>query len=207
MKTYYKGVTSIVAIFMTLILFSCQDELIEPIDTLSKTTDENLSKKGKPPKGDSRIDYWVSLDAGTLLDWDGQTHVNELISACDGTVNSVQTLLWFNDCTSPVEPAFTPVDGGSLGELNYGAIRPATGDSGGTGEYGLRMTDSNNTNYYYHFEGPVIDLSIKSDKDIAIYQSGVLKFKERVRKDKKWVVIYHETDIEISIGIITIKPL
>ena len=100
MKTYLKGIKTVAVIFLSLALFSCQDEQIELQDTLSTTPDELMLNKGP------RVNFLVTLNKGTL----GSTTDNLLLSVCDGTVNSVQTLLWFNDCTDDLgetEPAFS----------------------------------------------------------------------------------------------------
>ena len=145
------------------------------------------------------MNYSVTLAEGTFA----LNTSNLLLSPCAGTVNSKQTLLWFSgECSLP------SFDGGVYGPLYYGSIRPATGESGGTGEYILRMTDLD-TNYWWTFTGNTLDLSNTNypGEVVSINASGELWYKERVRDGKKWVVIQVPTGIYISIGEIIIEPL
>jgi len=95
MKTYIKGIKTVAVIFLSLALFSCQEEQIEPQDTLSRTTDEILSEKGKPIKDNTtnNIEYNVTLTwpfSSTLPDV-LVTGVN-----CTASNSTTQDLVYFN---------------------------------------------------------------------------------------------------------------
>lgn len=209
MKTYYKGVASIVAIFMTLILFSCQDELIEPQDTLSTTPDELMLNKGP------RVNFLVTLNRGSL---DVSTD-NLLLSVCDGTVNSKQTLLWFDDdCLSkkerrePLEHKdrfITAFDD----NFYLHSIRPPTesfeGYEDGLGRYtfGMRgFEDSeqySNADYRGFFKGPVVDFS--EGGTYPINNSLIELYSGWIHYD--WGNDYNvSADLYMAIGEIVITP-
>ena len=111
MKTYYKGVTSIAAIFMTLILFSCQVEQIEPIDTLSTESNQNMSKPGNGNGGGGNVVYYnVKINNTFGIPWEGDILITDP-NGCAATNNSKQTVVWFdNGC----DIIFTTSDGTNL---------------------------------------------------------------------------------------------
>ena len=99
MKTYLKGIKTVAVIFLSLVLFSCQDEQIEPIDTLSTETNQLASR---------RTNFIV-----TLTDT-GYTGPATLIASdeCWGTTNTKQDLLWFvYDCWPTFEVCHEDEDG------------------------------------------------------------------------------------------------
>ena len=209
MNTYLKGIKTVAVIFLSLALFSCQEEQIEPQDTLSTTPDELMLNKGP------RVNFMVTLNEGTL---DADTP-DLLTSICDGTVNSKQTLLWFDDdCLSKKERRealehkdkfITAFDD----NFYLHAIRPPTesfeGYEEGYGRYtfGMRgFEDSllySNADYRGFFKGPVVDLSKGdtypiNDVDITLY-SGWTHY--------DWGNDYDvPTNLVIAIGHIVITP-
>lgn len=98
MKTYLKGINTLVVIFLSLALFSCQEEQIEQVDTLSTTPDQDMLKPGKGNGGGGgRVNYTVSLEPTDT------TPIPLLVTSedCIGTCNNTQTLLWFSsDCST-----------------------------------------------------------------------------------------------------------
>ena len=210
MKTYLKGMKTVAVIFLSLMLFSCQDEQIELQDTLSTASDELMLNRGKPPKDDNtgRNDFTVSLTNPQNL------FPNALVSVpgCDGTFNSKQTLFWFDDDCDPLYVTIS----GVFGELYLHAIRPATGSNGGDGRYSLSMkgfvdTSNQDVDYRAWFEGPVMDFSNNEIQPYHINDNEIELYSEwtRVRIGKDWVNIPIEegrTGIIITIGTITIAP-
>ena len=100
MKTYLKTIKTVGVIFLSLILFSCQDEQIELQDTLSTETDQLASR---------RTNFIV-----TITDDTGYTGPATLIASdeCWGTMNTKQTLLWFvYDCWPTFEVCHEDEDG------------------------------------------------------------------------------------------------
>ena len=133
MKTYYKGVTSIVAIFMTLILFSCQVEQIEPQETFSSESDQLMLKRG-------RVNYNVSLISGDGL---SSTYLLITPTDCFATSNSKQDLIWFDDaCKRFVTTSNQTV------KLKPSSIRLKGVKNG----YELIMNDSDGETYFGNWE-------------------------------------------------------
>ena len=131
MKTYLKGIKTVAVIFLSLSLFSCQEEQIEPIDTLSTAPNQLMQK---PDKGSNsgRVNYTVSLGTGEIL------LENLLVTEgdCFGTCNNTQTLLWFSsDCSTSFDT------GTEFTDLNLVAIRLDFDDN----KSGVHMTDGSNT--------------------------------------------------------------
>ena len=98
MKTYLKGIKTVAVIFLSLALFSCQDEQIEPIDNLSTESDELMLRgKGKPGGDDTtngNIHYVVILTntSSSSIDGSNLTSWEELSATC----STSQDLLWFD---------------------------------------------------------------------------------------------------------------
>jgi len=120
MKNYIKGIKTVAVIFLSLALFSCQDEQIEPIDTLS-TTDQDMLKPSKD--GGGRVNYKVFLEPSELTPNPLLVTSEETSEdGCFGTCNSTQTLLWFsNDCSTSF--LIISEDGGTQHRLNLQSIR------------------------------------------------------------------------------------
>ncbi len=107
MKTYLKGIKTVAVIFLSLLLFSCQDEQIEPIDTLSTDSDQILLKPGKG-KGGSVVYYDVFLLSGD------QAAGDDLLLTIDGCVatnTSFQPAVSFEE---GCDTEFTTSDGTKL---------------------------------------------------------------------------------------------
>ena len=87
MKTYFKGIKTVAVIFLSLILFSCQDEII--VSEESSITESNqLMLKN------ARVNYKVSLGSGGGL---STTYSLVTNPDCLATCNSKQDLVWFDD--------------------------------------------------------------------------------------------------------------
>jgi len=91
MKTYIKGIKTVAVIFLSLIVFSCQDEQIELQDTLSTESDQLMSRPG------GKTSFNVSLNQG---DWREEENGTLIVNPneCTGTSDK-KNLLWFvYDC-------------------------------------------------------------------------------------------------------------
>lgn len=154
MKTYFKGMKIIAVIFLSLVLFSCQVEQIEPQDVLSTESDQLVSARG------GRTNFIV-----TLTDT-GYTGDATLISSddCWGTTNTKQDLLWFvYDCwpTFNVGGEELTLQGIGLGfstptnELTEFGILMTKGKEGYFGDWtdsGLGELTSTGTSYSYNLD-------------------------------------------------------
>jgi hypothetical protein len=74
MKTYLKGIKTVAVIFLSLALFSCQDEQIETINTFTES-DQNMLRPGQGLDNRTVIvegnewDYWLPVECGSFEDY------------------------------------------------------------------------------------------------------------------------------------------
>lgn len=118
MKTNFKYIKTIAAIFLALVIYSCHDELIEQQD-LSNTNQE-FSKK---PSNKS-IEYWGRFIVNNdFLDDDDETVANQLVSLPPaGNSSSLNfTIQWQPGCTNPgtCDPVFNLHVTGVNSSLDY----------------------------------------------------------------------------------------
>lgn len=88
MKTNFKYIKTVAAIFLALVIYSCHDELIEQQDV--SNTNQEFSKKPKK--------YCGSFVAG---DYNPETVTNLLISSVPGNSSNASTIQWQPGCTNP----------------------------------------------------------------------------------------------------------
>ncbi len=110
MNTYLKGIKTVAVIFLSLTLFSCQDEQIEPIDTLSTAPDELGFKKGGNGGGGqvNEVLYDVIIERG---DYKGTITSAELITSdCNATAQSMPYAITWDesDCFDITPTTTTP---------------------------------------------------------------------------------------------------
>ena len=154
MKTYFKGFKTVAVIFLSLVLFSCQDEVIVPQDTLSTAPDQDMLKpgKGNGGGGDGGTVYF-NVEVVNPLSEEVGNHVilTDLIVdpvGCVATNNSKQTAVWFDEgCDNP----FTTTDGTNL-SLSFVSMGKSPID-----EIQVWMRDANGNQYKTKWEDGSID--------------------------------------------------
>ncbi len=103
MKTYFKGIKTVAVIFLSLILFSCQDEQIEPQDSLSIESEQMMLKPGKGKgSNDSRLNFEVFIADKPYQ----QNGFNSLYTpeGCIPTSNTAQPMVWWHtDCRETIK--------------------------------------------------------------------------------------------------------
>lgn len=111
MKTYLKGMKTVAIIFLSIVLFSCQDEQIELQDTLSTESNEHFSKPGKGNGGNGNVVYFNVEIVDTFTETGDNILYTDQIGIpedCVATNNSKQTVVWFdNGCDN----LFTTTEG------------------------------------------------------------------------------------------------
>jgi len=184
MKNLIK-IIKVTFIFLSLILFSCQDEQIELIDTLSTATDELSLKKG----GKSVVYFLVSLNPLDLIGDDVLVTIG-----CTGVSASKGNypVIWFS------EICLVDVDTGenTLSVLNIGV------DST---DYTVIMGDGNGGHFRAFIEeGPEIGELTNTTHRVDLSDLGPFKVWKRVGKGKhvSWVDTYGT----IQIGEIVFEP-
>lgn len=108
MKTNFKNIKTVVAIFLALVISSCQDELIDLQDSLLSNTNQELSKKS--------VEYWGRFIAGS------STGPNTLVSlAPAGNSSSLNFTIQWPFCRNPetCDPIFNLHVTGEDSETDY----------------------------------------------------------------------------------------
>ena len=70
MKTYLKSIKTVAVIFLSLVIFSCQVEQIEPQDTFLTESDQNMlrSDNRSTVEWDVEWIYWLDVECGDWTD-------------------------------------------------------------------------------------------------------------------------------------------
>jgi len=205
MKTYLKGIKTIAVVFLSLVLFYCQEELFEPQDALSTESNQNMLRPGNGGGGNNGSDV-VYYDV-VILDTFGEddtptvpweTDIIKTSDKCVGSNDTTQDLVWFDDGCATV---FTLLqDNASNLNLTLSSIRLGGIDKDDT-KYQVIMHDDSRNKYVADFTGPDVKPFDPIRVEIMLDTSYVLNWKY-----KKKGIVHRDSVGTIRIGRIVMTP-